>query len=251
MGLLSRYLAAVVGCSCIAFASCGGDDSGPSTRQAKTAPPSAATDTQGGVQLEDLDGRLGGAVTADAEDRDEQTLEKGGPIPDALAEPPSDDTGVGAGGACPDPELVPAADNMRRISTATLCLMNSERRKQGLPSLATDAIRAQASRGHSMDMVKRSYFAHNSPEGRTVVDRLRSARYIPKGRGWTVGENLAWGSGPLGSPRAIVQAWLDSPGHRKNLLSPRYSAVGLGIVHGNPQDAASGATFTTDFGRKG
>ena len=250
MSLPSRHLLAVLGCSCIAFSSCGGDDSGSSTRQAKTAPPTATTDTQGGVQLEDLDGRLGGAVTADAEDK-EQILEKGGAIPDDLAEPPSDDTGVGAGGACPDPELAPAADNMRRIGTATLCLMNSERRKQGLPPLATDAVLARASRGHSADMVKRSYFAHDSPEGRTVVDRLRAARYIPKGRGWTVGENLAWGSGPLGSPRAIVQAWLDSPGHRKNLLSPRYSAVGLGIVHGSPQDASSGATFTTDFGRKG
>jgi uncharacterized protein YkwD len=250
MSLPSRYLLTVVGCSCIVFSSCGGDDSGPSTREARTAPPSATTDTQGGVQLEDLDGRLGGAVTADAKD-DEQILEKGGAIPDDLAEPPSDDTGVGAGAACPDPELVPTADNLARISTATVCLMNSERRKQGVPPLATDAVLARASRVHSTDMVKRSYFAHDSPDGRTVVDRLRAARYIPKGGRWTVGENLAWGSGPLGSPRAIVQAWIDSPGHRKNLLSPRYSAVGLGIVHGNPQDPSSGATFTTSFGRKG
>jgi uncharacterized protein YkwD len=251
MDVPSRHLIAVLGCSCIALASCGGDEPGPSARQPETAPPSATTDTRGGVQLEDVDGRLGGAVTADATDTDEQILEKGGPIPDDLAEPPSDDTGVGAGGACPDPELVPAADNLPRIGAATLCLMNAQRRKHGLPPLTTDAILARASRGHSADMVKRSYFAHNSPEGRTVVDRLRSARYIPKGRGWTVGENLAWGSGPLGSPRAIVQAWLDSPGHRKNLLSPRYSAVGLGIVHGNPQDPGNGATFTTAFGRRG
>lgn len=250
MGLSSRYLLAVVGCSCIALSGCGGDDSEPSTRQAKTAPSSATTDTQGGVKLEDLDGRLGGAITADANDED-QILEDGGAIPDDLAEPPSDDTGVGAGGACPDPELAPAPDTIRRIGTATLCLMNAERRKHGVPPLATDAILARASRVHSTDMVKRSYFAHDSPEGRTVVDRLRAARYIPKGRGWTVGENLAWGSGPLGSPRAIVQAWINSPGHRKNLLSPRYSAVGLGIVHGSPQDPGSGATFTTDFGRKG
>ena len=250
MDLLSRRLIAVTWCLCIALAACGGDDSGPSSSRPQKAPPSATTDTHGGVQLEKVDGRLGGAVTADAEDPQEAILGSPGPIPDDLAEPPSDNTGVAAGTSCPDTELAPTAENLARIRVATLCLMNGERRKQGLPALATDPILAKASIRHSIDMVRRAYFAHDSPDGKSVVDRLRAAHYIAKSKRWIVGENLAWGSGQLGCPRAIVQAWLNSPGHRKNLLSPRYSAVGVGVVYGNPQGGGSGATFTTDFGRK-
>jgi uncharacterized protein YkwD len=228
---------------------CGGEDSEPSPEQAQTA-PSRTSETQDRIQLDKVDGRLGGAVTADAGDQREDDLGGAGPIPDDLAEPPSDDTGVAAGAPCPDPELSPTADNLARIRAATLCLMNAQRRKHGLPPLASSAVLARASLGHSTDMVRRAYFSHATPEGKSVVDRLRAARYISKPRGWTVGENIAWGSGPLGSPRAIVQAWMDSPGHRENLLSPRYSAVGLGIAFGRPGDPSSGATFTTCFGRR-
>jgi uncharacterized protein YkwD len=247
----TRYSVAVLACAATLFG-CGGDDEGGSTTQAsKPSAPSGTTKDQGGIKLGKVDGRLGGAITADAGHPGEEVIGKPGPIPDDLAQPPSGHTGVGAGAPCKDPELVPSPKNLSRLSQATLCLMNSERRKNGLPALSRNDLLARASRGHSIDMVKRRYFSHDSPEGRSVVDRLAATHYISKKRGgWAVGENIAWGTGQLGSPRAIVQAWMNSPGHRRNLLSPKYSSVGLGIAYGNPQDGGEGATFTTSFGRK-
>src|SRR5919107_1385530 len=63
-----------------------------------------------------------------------------------------------------------------------------------------------------------------------------------------VGENLAWGQGNLATPRAIAVAWMNSPGHRHNILQPEFTEIGVGIVPGTPGDATWGATYTTDFG---
>jgi uncharacterized protein YkwD len=68
-------------------------------------------------------------------------------------------------------------------------------------------------------------------------------------RAWSIGENLAWGSGSRAQPAAIVQAWMDSPPHRRNLLDGHFSVVGLGVADGTPvASAPPGATFVADFG---
>jgi hypothetical protein len=97
-------------------------------------------------------------------------------------------------------------------------------------------------------MVAESFFAHESPDGGTLVDRLTGAGYIAPDGDWTVGENIAWGQGHLATPRNIVAAWMASPGHRKNVLTGEYTEIGLGVVTGTPGDASWGATYTTDFG---
>ena len=89
---------------------------------------------------------------------------------------------------------------------------------------------------------------------RTSSRALRRMGYIPSGRAWAVGENLAWGTGPLGTPAAIVRAWMNSPGHRANILDPRFRQIGLGIVAGNPAGRGrSGATYARlrPFGSSG
>ena len=63
-----------------------------------------------------------------------------------------------------------------------------------------------------------------------MVDRILRARYVREDQGWTLGENLAWGTGSLSTPRGAVEAWMNSPGHRANLLKRRYRDVGIGIV---------------------
>ncbi|HEV3002144.1 MAG TPA: CAP domain-containing protein, partial [Solirubrobacteraceae bacterium] len=70
--------------------------------------------------------------------------------------------------------------------------------------------------------------------------------------GWSVGENIAWGSGTLSSPAGIVAAWMASPGHKENLLNPTYREIGIGIVPGSPRspEMAGAATYTTDFGTR-
>jgi len=66
-----------------------------------------------------------------------------------------------------------------------------------------------------------------------------------------LGENLAWGTGDLGTARGVQSAWMRSPGHRANILKAAYRELGIGVHAGVPTDAGAGATFTTDFGAKG
>ncbi len=235
--------------SVVGVTACGGD-SEPSPAQKSGS--DTTTSTPPPTALAPTDGRLGDAVRATAEDPVEEILDRGGEIPDAIAEDPTGETGVGAASGCADSQLDVSAATLRRVSRATFCLLNAERRKKGLPALKQQRRLARASIAHSKDMVRRQYFAHESPSGRKVVDRLRAVGYIPRTRSWTIGENLAWGSGALARPEAIVAAWIASPPHRENLLSPRYSSVGMGVVLGTPAGSADeGATFTTNFGRIG
>jgi uncharacterized protein YkwD len=106
----------------------------------------------------------------------------------------------------------------------------------------------RAALGHSADMVKRGFFEHTTPDGETMVDRITAARYVSPRVGWAIGENLAWGTGRLATPRAIMKAWMDSPGHRANVVKRAYRELGIGVVIGVPSDRGHGATYTADFG---
>jgi uncharacterized protein YkwD len=66
-----------------------------------------------------------------------------------------------------------------------------------------------------------------------------------------VGENLYYGSGPLGTPRRVVRGWMESPGHRAALLEPRFVEVGIGVAQGRPdQDRPPGVLATAVFGAR-
>jgi uncharacterized protein YkwD len=150
-------------------------------------------------------------------------------------------------GDCQGADLVPAADNLAAAGQATLCLLNEKRAANGLAALTENARLTSASVGYSRRMVDQAFFAHESPDGGTLVDRLTSAGYRLDDA-WVVGENLGWGQGALATPRSMVEAWMGSPGHRANLLSADYAEVGLGLAIGTPADRSWGATYTTDFG---
>jgi uncharacterized protein YkwD len=82
---------------------------------------------------------------------------------------------------------------------------------------------------------------------------VRSTTYLRGAPTWSLGENLSWGSGTSSTPQAIVAAWMQSPGHRANLLSPCFRDVGVGIATGAPAQLDTGtvgATYVTDFGRR-
>lgn len=151
---------------------------------------------------------------------------------------------------CPDADTVPAAENLVAVGQATLCLFNAERAARGLPPLIRNAQLDSASVAYSLRMVGEAFFAHQSPDGGTLVQRLTTAAYLGKGDGWVVGENLAWGQGPLSTPRSIVAAWMNSQGHRENVLSTEYREIGLGIALGTPPNRSWGATYTNDFGAR-
>ncbi|HYZ27666.1 MAG TPA: CAP domain-containing protein, partial [Thermoleophilaceae bacterium] len=155
---------------------------------------------------------------------------------------------MGAEASCADADVQPTPQNVARVSDVIFCLMNAMRANAGLPPLQEQDELAQASVEHSQDMVDHEYFAHDSQDGRDLVARLKAVAYIPTSGQWVVGENLAWGSGTLATPSALVNAWMNSPGHRENLLAGDYREVGMGVVFGTPRsDVPDGVTVTTDF----
>jgi uncharacterized protein YkwD len=149
---------------------------------------------------------------------------------------------------CAGADLVPDAGNLAQVGQATLCLLNDERAAAGLRPLSYSAALTQPSAAYSTRMVSENFFAHESPDGSTLESRLAAARYIAPDGDWFVGENLAWGQGNLATARSIAIAWMNSPGHRHNILEPEFTEVGIGIVPGTPGDPTWGATYTTDFG---
>jgi uncharacterized protein YkwD len=154
---------------------------------------------------------------------------------------------------CPGANLTPKADNIESVVAATLCLVNDERARFGVPALVEDARLASAATGHSRDMDTRHYFEHVSPGGQTLLVRIRASGFIPSGHaGYTLGENIAWGTLWLGTPRTIVRAWMDSPGHRANILNRSYRYTGIGIDPDLPRSMShgqAGGMYTQDFGR--
>ena len=148
---------------------------------------------------------------------------------------------------CAGAGLMPNHHNADRVASATLCLVNRERTSRGLAALAGDGRLERAARRHSADMVSRRYFDHASPAGDTLFSRASAAHYIRSQRS-LLAENLGWGSGSFATPAHIVRAWMASPGHRTNILSPWARDAGVGVDLGTPV-GLHGATYTLDFGR--
>jgi uncharacterized protein YkwD len=158
--------------------------------------------------------------------------------------------GASAAGACSAANASVKTASKRALVRATLCRLNAARRHYGLRPLRLNRKLAAAARGHSSSMASSHFFSHNSRSGASFVDRIRRTGYLHGARSWNVGENIAWGTGRLGTPRAIARGWMNSPGHRANILSRSFRSIGIGISAGTPY-GRGGATYTTDFGRRG
>jgi uncharacterized protein YkwD len=149
---------------------------------------------------------------------------------------------------CSNADVAPNADNVDVVRAAILCLHNQIRADRGLPPLKENLRLRRAALGHSNDMVSRGFFEHTTPGGETMVDRIMATRYASPRVGWALGENLAWGTGSFATPLGAVQAWMESPGHRANILKRAYRDMGVGLVLGVPVSDAAGGTYTVDFG---
>jgi uncharacterized protein YkwD len=156
--------------------------------------------------------------------------------------------------ACADSDLMPSQANAAKVRNATLCLLNGQRRAHDLAKLRANGRLRHAATDYSSQMVRDGFFSHVSPSGSTMVSRIKSTNYLAGARSWALGENIAWGTGDLATPRGIVRAWMHSPGHRANILNGGFRDIGIGIADGAPvaiDDAPAGATYTTDFGSRG
>lgn len=168
----------------------------------------------------------------------------------AAAAPAYADDPAATDTTCAGADLQPASGNVVQVGQATLCLLNLERAANSLPPLQEQGQLTQASTAYSQRMVAQQFFDHVSPDGGTLVDRLTAVGYLGDSVDtWAAGENIAWGTGDLATARSIVQAWMNSPPHRENILDTSFREIGLGVAVGVPQpNAGDGATYTTDFG---
>lgn len=155
--------------------------------------------------------------------------------------------------ACSGGDLMPSSSNLRQVRQATLCLLNQQRSMHGLRPVRPNAKLRRAAQAYSRTMVQQGFFDHVSPGGSSMVDRVSRTGYLAQTAGWSLGENLAWGSGNLATPREIMGTWMRSEGHRHNILTARFNDVGIGVAPGAPVALPAGtpaATYTTEFGTR-
>ncbi|HEX5618729.1 MAG TPA: CAP domain-containing protein [Solirubrobacteraceae bacterium] len=134
---------------------------------------------------------------------------------------------------------------------ALVCEIERLRARRDLRRLDTDDRLSKAARRHAADMVDRHYFSHYSPAGADVADRARRTGYAKRSCSWRLGEVLAWGVGGRSTAAATVRAWMDSPDHRRILVSNKYSDLGVGTVAGTPTEAyPHGLTAAAVLGRR-
>ncbi len=104
-------------------------------------------------------------------------------------------------------------------------LTNTQRLNAGLGQLAWDDTLAQVAAGHACDMINDNFFEHENLEGEHVGDRATALNYQ-----WQmIGENLAAGQT---TPQQVVDGWMASEGHRKNILRPQFTTLGIAYRQG-------------------
>jgi uncharacterized protein YkwD len=144
-----------------------------------------------------------------------------------------------------------AAAAVAALESALLARVNAVRSRHGLPGLRHSPGLTAAAAYHSRQMVQHGFFEHESRDGGSFRKRVKRF-YGSRGfRAWEVGENLAYGSPDLDAA-ATVRMWMNSPGHRENLLAASWRELGLAAVHVD----SAGGTFgggpvtvvTLDFG---
>ena len=146
-----------------------------------------------------------------------------------------------AAAACDNVNLVPTKANAPKVRAAVTCLTNQARAAKGLRPLKYNEKLRRAAEGHSSWMVRASRFEHGDLAG-----RIRAVGY----GGWTYGENIAWATGRLATAREIHRSWMNSPGHKANILRPQFKEMGIGIALGAAGAGSNGATYTVDFGAR-
>lgn len=115
----------------------------------------------------------------------------------------------------------PPTSSNNSVLQRVLDLTNMERSKAGLPPLTFNPQLAAAAQKHSQDMALRDFYGHNSPDGRTLGDRVKEAGYPFS----FVGENIY--ASPA-TPEEAVAGWMKSEGHRRNILNRDYKEIGVG-----------------------
>jgi uncharacterized protein YkwD len=169
------------------------------------------------------------------------------PTPTRSSTAPSRD-GTRRPTASPSHTATPRASRTTATTTASgspeaqvLALTNAERAKAGCGALRTNSALVEAAEAHAADMVDHHYFAHDSQDGRSPFDRMKAAGF----KGGAMAENIAVG---YTSPAAVVKGWMNSPGHRANILNCSYTMLGVGYDPGQVKPEWGKGSWVQDFG---
>lgn len=122
-----------------------------------------------------------------------------------------------------------------------LALTNQERAKAGCGPLRTNSSLTRAAEAHAADMVDQHYFAHDSLDGRSPFDRMKAAGF----KGGAMAENIAVG---YTTAAAVLTGWMNSAGHRANILNCTYTMIGIGYDSGQVKPDWGNGSWVQDFG---
>lgn len=118
---------------------------------------------------------------------------------------------------------IPNIDSVKQLEQQVVDLVNAQRGKNGLPALTHNWELSRVARYKSQDMIDKNYFSHTSPTYGSPFDMMKSF-----GISYTAaGENIAKGQN---SPQSVMNAWMNSSGHRANILNKSYNQIGVGVA---------------------
>jgi uncharacterized YkwD family protein len=171
------------------------------------------------------------------------------PTPTYTLPPPPTNTNTPVPKPSPTKTLEPQPTNTTASTTCSptgnssfesqvIALINQERAAEGLPALSSQSQLTSAARIHSADMASNNFFSHNSPTTGSPFDRITDQGYHFS----MAGENIAGG---YESPTLSVESWMNSPGHRANILDENYIHIGIGYAY--CEDSTYGSYWTAVF----
>ena len=210
----------------------------PATTPPPAGPPVIAAlgdaPATGTAQADDGAGRAAASPSAspdaarEAADRPADRSRQASPVESRPAPPPPPP---------PPPPAQDQRDDLTALEDEVTERTNAERAAAGCGPVTTDERLRTAARAHSQDMAVNDYFSHTSLDGRSPFDRMRDAGY-PR----PAGENIAYG---YRTPADVMNGWMNSDGHRRNLLNCSHVSIGVGLAYNS-----SGRPYWTQvFGR--
>jgi len=167
------------------------------------------------------------------------------PVPPTATYTPKPPTMTSAPPATQTPDGCTFSGNTN-FENQVVALINQERTDRGLPDLGNNSSLQLAARRHSEDMACNDFFSHTGSDGSTLSSRLLAAGYSYS---WAA-ENIAASSSSNFSAQAVVSMWMNSPGHKANILSENVTQIGVGFRYAGDSAAQDfDAYYTADFGR--
>jgi len=147
-----------------------------------------------------------------------------------------------AGAACSGQDNAGASTSAQERTMR--CLVNQERKRRGLKPLGAPRTLAGAAARKSADILRCDQFSHEAC-GREFTHWIERSGY--GGCGWA--ENIAYGTGSFATPRSIFRSWMNSSGHRRNILGD-YDDIGIGLQVGNLGGEGGAHVWTQQFGSR-